>query len=184
MRAWRWLISGFIILYATALYANEGEPDPGNTIDRLDDIVVTATKTEKRVADAPAAVTVVTREDMDRRNFKTVDAALNSLEGVFVKRSKGLMDATAGVRMRGFNNDHATLVLLDEPTSSLDLRHQLGVLGLIAVTKVPGICPSALGASMASAPPPARWMAGKRPWRRSRLNGKAAMTVSDLVFPW
>jgi iron complex outermembrane receptor protein len=79
----------------------------------LEEIVVTATKTEKKVEDAPGSITIVTGEDLKKQNIETVDDALDTLPGIFVKRNKGLMDSTASVRMRGFNNDQYTLVLLD-----------------------------------------------------------------------
>ena len=80
---------------------------------RMDDIVVSATKTEKRVADAPGSVTVINRQEIEKQDARTVDDALNTLSGVFVKRTKGLMDSTAAINMRGFYGDEYTLVLLD-----------------------------------------------------------------------
>lgn len=76
-------------------------------------IVVTATKTEKTLEDVPRSVTVITREEMRKKNIQTVDDALNTIPGLFVKRSKGLMDSTASVRIRGFSLDRYTLVLID-----------------------------------------------------------------------
>ncbi len=61
----------------------------------------------------PGSVTVVNREELKKQNVQTVDDAIKSLSGLYVKRSKGLMDSTAGVRMRGFNGDKYTLALLD-----------------------------------------------------------------------
>ncbi len=80
---------------------------------KLETIVVTATKTEKRVEDAPGSVTVISGEEIERRNIKTLDEALSELKGVFAKRNKGLMDSTTSVRLRGFKGDQYTLVLLD-----------------------------------------------------------------------
>lgn len=80
---------------------------------RLDAILVTATKTEKKVDDAPGSVTVINREELKKQNIQTVDDALKSLAGLFVKRTKGLMDATPSVSMRGFKGDQYTLILLD-----------------------------------------------------------------------
>ncbi|MDP3028888.1 MAG: TonB-dependent receptor [Deltaproteobacteria bacterium] len=80
---------------------------------RLEEVVVTATKTEKRVEDAPGSVTVISKQEIERRNIKTVDKALSELKGVFAKRNKGLMDSTSSVRLRGFNGDQYTLILLD-----------------------------------------------------------------------
>ena len=80
---------------------------------RLDTILVTATKTDKKVEDAPGNVTVINREELTKQNIQTVDDALNTLPGLFVKRSKGLMDATPSMSMRGFQGDQYTLILLD-----------------------------------------------------------------------
>ena len=74
---------------------------------------MTATKTEKSIEDAPGTVTVVTGEEMKLRNMDTLDNALDYIQGTFVKRNKGLMDSTSAVRMRGFNGEQYTLVLLD-----------------------------------------------------------------------
>jgi len=80
---------------------------------RLEEIVVTATKTEKKIEDAPGSVTVISKEEIERRNIKTVDEALSEVVGVFDKRNKGLMDTTSSVRLRGFHGDQYTLILLD-----------------------------------------------------------------------
>ncbi|MCD6295199.1 MAG: TonB-dependent receptor, partial [Deltaproteobacteria bacterium] len=79
----------------------------------LDEIVVTATKTEKKIEDVPGSVTVITAEEMELRNMDTVDDALSNMKGTFTKRNKGLMDSTSSVNMRGFKGNQYTLVLLD-----------------------------------------------------------------------
>jgi iron complex outermembrane receptor protein len=79
----------------------------------LDTMVVTATKTEKNIEDAPGKVSVITGESLQQQNIRTLDEALSTLSGVFVKRTKGMMDATPSVSMRGFKGDQYTLVLLD-----------------------------------------------------------------------
>lgn len=112
MREWTWLIVAFAIFCFVAPHVAEAEQASSDVV-RLEEIVVTATKTEKKVEDAPGSVTVIDQEDMKKQNIQTVDDALNSLSGVFVKRTKGLMDSTASVRLRGFKGDQYTLILLD-----------------------------------------------------------------------
>lgn len=80
---------------------------------KLEQIVVTATKTEKNLEDAPGSITVISNEELELRNIKTVDEALSEIPGVFAKRNKGLMDSTSSVRLRGFKGDQYTLILLD-----------------------------------------------------------------------
>lgn len=79
----------------------------------LDQVVITATKTEKKVKEVPAAVEVITREELDRRNIKRVSDALTSISGVFVKSSKGMLGTTDSITMRGFGNQKQVLILLD-----------------------------------------------------------------------
>ena len=84
----------------------------------LEPIVVTATRTPHSISDVPAAVSVVTSEDIESRNIQKVDEALNELPGVFDKRSKGL-DTTGAVILRGFPGQQRTLALLDgEPLNN------------------------------------------------------------------
>ncbi len=54
----------------------------------LEPIVVTATRTPHSISDVPAAVSVVTSEDIESRNIQKVDEAMDLLPGVFDKRSK------------------------------------------------------------------------------------------------
>jgi len=112
MKEWRRLVAAVAIFcFLTLDVAVAGQADTDTVT--LGEIVVTATKTEKKVEDAPGSVTVIDREEMKKRNIQTVDEALNDLSGLFVKRSKGLMDSTASVRMRGFSGDKYSLVLID-----------------------------------------------------------------------
>jgi len=113
----RWIgslvaVACVILTLSAAGWCEEAKKASGEAI-RLEEIVVTATKTEKKVEDAPGSVTVIDKEEMKKKNIETVDDALNSLSGLFVKRSKGLMDSTTSVRMRGFAGDEYTLVLID-----------------------------------------------------------------------
>jgi len=79
----------------------------------LDEIVVTATRTEKSVEDAPGSVSVVTAAEMKKRNIQSLDEALNLLPGVFDNRIKGLMGTTSTVTFRGLSGAGRTLLLLD-----------------------------------------------------------------------
>lgn len=90
----------------------KGTPDTKKDEHLLDEIVVTATRTAKSIADAPASVSVVTHEDIENRNIQSADTALNLIPGVFNKRSKDL-DTTASVTLHGIPDQKRTLVLID-----------------------------------------------------------------------
>ena len=106
-----WIVGLTALLLMVPHHA--GAEQTATDVMRMDDIVVTATKTEKNIADAPGSITVIDQVDLQKKDIQTVDDALSSIPGVFVKRTKGLMDSTASVMLRGFNNDQYTLVLLD-----------------------------------------------------------------------
>jgi len=80
---------------------------------KMEEVVVTATRTEKEVESAPGSVSVVTKKDIERRDVKTVDQALNTVAGVFNRRGKGLMDTLAQVSLRGIPGYQRNLVLMD-----------------------------------------------------------------------
>ncbi len=84
----------------------------------LEPIVVTATRTPHSISDVPAAVSVVTSEDIESRNVQKVDEAINELPGVFDQRVLPL-DPLGDVMMRGIPGQQRNLVLLDgEPLNN------------------------------------------------------------------
>jgi iron complex outermembrane receptor protein len=84
-----------------------------NETATMEEVVVTATRTEKAVDAVPASVTVITREEMERQHIQTIDQALQHEAGVYVKRSKGIADSMARVQMRGLYGQDRTLVLVN-----------------------------------------------------------------------
>jgi len=107
------LLFVLIVIMALFLTRTGQAEEKGKEVHTLDEIVVTATKTEKRIEDAPGTVTIITDKEMALRDIDTLDDALEYVKGTFVKRNKGLMDSTASVRMRGFSGDQYTLILFD-----------------------------------------------------------------------
>lgn len=80
----------------------------------LAQVVVTATKTQQSIRDVPAAVSVVSREQIEQSATTTVDQLLQSVPGVYAAR----MDASSPNRIaqtytRGLPGNSRTLVLLD-----------------------------------------------------------------------
>ena len=97
------------ILAAVPAFAEE----PARTESKLDEMVVTATRTEKSIADAPGSVSVVTAEEMKKRKILSVDEAVNLLPGVFDNRIKGLMGTTSSITFRGMPSQGRTLIMMD-----------------------------------------------------------------------
>ncbi len=80
---------------------------------RMREMVVTATRTEVEVEKAPCAVELITREDLERRNVRTLVDALKAFPGICVRESKGLMDSLMQVNLRGMPYERRNLILLD-----------------------------------------------------------------------
>jgi iron complex outermembrane recepter protein len=86
----------------------------------MKEVVVTATRSEKDISDSPAPVSVVTRKEMEKRNVKSIDEAVNTLPGVFNPRliKGGMMDSlpNGGISLGGFGRANKTLTLFNGMT--------------------------------------------------------------------
>ncbi len=80
-------------------------------VHTLDPLVVTATKTPKPLSHSTSAVEIITAEDFQRRNIRTVVDALGFSQGAAVFSSGG-PGTTSTLRLRGGSPDQ-TLVLID-----------------------------------------------------------------------
>ncbi|MYL23198.1 TonB-dependent receptor [Halomonas alkaliantarctica] len=85
------------------LHAQESEP--------LNNIVVSASGFEQAMVDAPASISVVTREELERTRVSSIADALRDVEGVDVG---GQVGKTGGrtISIRGMPSDY-TLILID-----------------------------------------------------------------------
>ncbi|MFZ2398837.1 MAG: TonB-dependent receptor [Smithella sp.] len=78
----------------------------------MKEVVVTATRVEKDVETAPGFVKVVKKKEMETRNIKTVDEALNTLPGVFNRR-QSLTDVQSSILLHGISDQKRTLIIRD-----------------------------------------------------------------------
>ena len=75
----------------------------------LDTVVITATQSERSLRDAPASVSVIGGEDLEKRPVHDLGDALQGTQGVTISSVGG---GNRGVSIRGMDTDH-TLVLID-----------------------------------------------------------------------
>ncbi|VAX08661.1 Outer membrane vitamin B12 receptor BtuB [hydrothermal vent metagenome] len=80
-------------------------------ITELDTINVTATRTAQTVDETLAAVTVITRDDIDKLQDHDLTELLDGLSGLTITNTGGLGKA-ASIRLRGTGSGH-TLVIID-----------------------------------------------------------------------
>lgn len=102
------VVTALLALPLTAL----AEETPGF---ELKEMVVTATRTEKDSADAPAAVSVVDATEIEVMNVQSADEALRLLPGAYATRPGGHQPSVMGtnVLLRGIPDYSRTLVLVD-----------------------------------------------------------------------
>src|SRR5690554_6326568 len=78
---------------------------------RLADTVVTAAGFEQKVTDAPASISVISQEDLQRKRYGNLAQALEDIEGIDVQQGTG---KTGGlnISIRGMPSEY-TLILID-----------------------------------------------------------------------
>jgi len=82
-----------------------------DTDNQLEQVVVTASRVEQSVSDVIGSVTVITREEIERRNVQSVQDLLRGEAGIEIYNNGGLGKVSA-ISMRG-GNAAQTLVLVD-----------------------------------------------------------------------
>ncbi len=113
MREWKWFgsVLAFTILGCPLSLMAEEQPKGAY---RLDAVVVSATRTEIPVFDAPQSVTVVTSEDIMASPFERVEDIVRSVPGMYNFRHYSLQTngIVSPLKMRGVGSNRI-LVLVD-----------------------------------------------------------------------
>ena len=101
--------SAAAIVVAAALPLSQ--PVYATTDTVADEVIVTATRVPRSLASTNASVTVLTRDDIDRSQARTVDEVLRGLPGLSIANNGGF-GKTTSFFLRGTESDHV-LVLVD-----------------------------------------------------------------------
>lgn len=97
------------VLAGFALQAAPAEDEP----QQMQDVVVTATRTETPTSEIPANVTVITAQDIADGNFSDVVSVLKRLGGLHFRSYSGNQQAAVDIRGFGENSFGRVLVLRD-----------------------------------------------------------------------
>ncbi|MBI2160345.1 MAG: TonB-dependent receptor [Candidatus Rokubacteria bacterium] len=92
------------IVTATALVAGAQE------VEKLEPVVVTATKLETPAAQLGSSVTVVTEEELKTYHYATLDEAVRAVPGLEIRRS-GSLGKTTSLTIRGANANQVQVLL-------------------------------------------------------------------------
>ena len=95
-----------------------GQAQASDTPAVLSPVVVTASGIEQDIADAPASISVVTREELEKRAFRDLTDALGSIEGVVVTGISNEKD----IYIRGMPGAYTLLLVDGKRQSTRDAR--------------------------------------------------------------
>lgn len=148
----------------TAIAASPRQPDPvqpavarpRDTLQELDRLVVTATRTAHRASEIPASVTIIDRDEIAAAPARNVDDLLQSKVGVLPRRTVGMGEGVpSDINIRGVPSAMAAsrvLVLVDGiPTNvsgtSLLLINEIPLVAIERVEIIRGPFSSLYGAN-------------------------------------
>lgn len=97
-----------LLASSTVLVAQAQDAAP----TKLSEVVVTATGFEQALADAPASITVVTKEELEGKRYRDVTDALLDIPGVTIEGGSGGKIESTQIYIRGLGEDY-TLFLVD-----------------------------------------------------------------------
>lgn len=102
-----------IALFAITSAPAFGQVAPNGSADAtdFDTVVVTAAGFEQKITDAPASISVITRQDLSQRPYMTLLDAVRDIEGVDVGETRD-KTGQGTISMRGMGSDY-TLILVN-----------------------------------------------------------------------
>lgn len=101
-------VSAFAALTGLTARAEEA---PAPTATQVDDVVVTAAGYEQRIAQAPASISVLPRQEIEELRATSIAEILNNIEGVDTGSGVGKTGGQT-INIRGMGSDY-TLILID-----------------------------------------------------------------------
>ncbi|MFA6128944.1 MAG: TonB-dependent receptor [Bacteroidales bacterium] len=100
------------VFWAFFAYAQEQDTVSGLRV-KLEEVVVTATRTKRLLKDIPAQVQVIGREEIESFPVSNIDDLLKSSANINVNRSWGIFSKNSSVTMHGLPGSARILVLVD-----------------------------------------------------------------------
>ncbi|MDN3378654.1 MULTISPECIES: TonB-dependent receptor [unclassified Pseudoalteromonas] len=96
--------------------------------DDLEHIVITATGREQMLVDAPASISIITREEIEGKAYRDITDALQGVPGVSIEGGPGRKGGTAEISIRGMSSDY-TLILVNGKAQGSSQSYYNGVGG-------------------------------------------------------
>jgi outer membrane receptor for ferrienterochelin and colicins len=127
-------------LAIATLLAGLSSPAFAQTTQALSTVVVTASGHEQNIADAPASISVITREELDKKSYNDVVDAVKNIPGVLVTGGGSAQD----ISMRGMSAAYTLFLVDGRPvsagrsvnTNGLDGGKQIGLPPLPMIERI------------------------------------------------
>ncbi|WP_263417692.1 TonB-dependent receptor [Terriglobus albidus] len=112
-----------LLLPSVALSQAATQPQPADSHDKSviapvnEEVTVTGTRTPIELESSPVSQAVVSRQELETRDVRLIDKALEQVPGVISLRARGASDNDFGLGLRGFagrGGQVRTLILLDD----------------------------------------------------------------------
>ena len=112
MQLYRRIWIGFLVIFTVSgIRLSFATTEPKTDLFRLDEVVVTGTKTERRLKDTPVITEVITRSEIEATGAENIGEVLEHRVGIVVDR-----DAHGdGVQLQGLDSDYILILLDGEP---------------------------------------------------------------------
>lgn len=136
------LVAGSTMLLAHAQEGVSVAAKPAATPaaeSRLSEVVVTATGFEQALADAPASISVVTKEELEGRRYRDVTDALLDIPGVTIEGGAGGKIETTQIYIRGLGEDYVLFLVDGKPLGSSSQAYYNGFGGAQQVSWLPPV---------------------------------------------
>ena len=100
-----------MVICLTAITISLSAQD-SDTTKKLNEVIVSATRTEKNVMEVGRSVTIISKENLEKSIYQNVGELLNSTEGIYVVGAQQNPGMNQTIFMRGTNSNH-TVVMID-----------------------------------------------------------------------
>lgn len=102
-----------MIIFSMGSFAQQADSIQNNLQVQLNEVIVTATRTERKMLDIPAQVNTITYKEIEAFPINNIDDILKTTANVYVNRSWGIYSKNSSVTMRGLEGSERTLIMVD-----------------------------------------------------------------------
>lgn len=105
-------VISLLLASSSFVIGNNALAEASANADDLEHIVVTATGREQMLIDAPASISIITREEIEGKAYRDMTDALQGIPGVSIEGGGGGRGSSGEISIRGMSSDY-TLILVN-----------------------------------------------------------------------